>query len=557
MLESLHIENMAVISRLDVDFREGLSVITGESGSGKSVMIDCILFLLGGKPARDLVRGGADKGIVSATFSDVGVDCLSYLRENGLEEGEELLLQRTLTAEGKTQARLNGRVLPLAMLRELAKYLVSVHGQNDNQLLLQKAAQERILNTIADFGSTLSDYQRLYETRAAAKKELEELSRDSAEKNRLRDILQFQVKEIDAAHLKPGEEEELLSRRVKLQNAEKIATQSNFTYRVLHGSEKGAATLILERAAQSLAQISHVIPEAGELSAKLTEMRYEVEDIANTVRDYAEDADGDPSKALDKVEGRLNAITKLCRKYGADIPSVLQFREEAFARLNTLDNADEEIERLEKIIRDTEAEMQKLSLILHEARVKAAKSLGDRVCEELIFLDMPGVRFAITVDRVADFGPLGQDDICFAIATNPGEPLLPLAKIASGGELSRVMLALKSVLNDRDGVQTAVFDEVDTGISGKTARKIGIKLSEIGKRTQIFCVTHSAQVASLATVHYKISKSELDGRAVSTVRELNDEERVGEVARILGGLSITEAQRVAAGEMIAEGKCYR
>ncbi|MBE6595317.1 MAG: DNA repair protein RecN [Ruminococcaceae bacterium] len=557
MLESLHIENMAVISRLDVDFREGFSVITGESGSGKSVMIDCILFLLGGKPARDLVRVGAEKGTVSATFSDIGEECLCYLRENGLEECEELLLQRTLTAEGKSQARLNGRILPLSMLRGLAKYLVSVHGQNENQLLLQKPAQERILDSISVFGDTLDAYRRLYAERTAAKEALKGLNRDSAEINRLRDILTFQIKEIDAAHLKAGEEEELLARRVKLQNAERIATQANFTYRVLHGSEKGAATLILERAAQSLAQISHVIPEAGELSTKLSEMRYEVEDIANTVRDYAEDTDGDPTKALDKVEGRLNTITKLCRKYGADIPAVLQFREEAFKRLNTLENADGEIERLEGAIRAAEERMRALSLLLHEARLKAARELGARVCEELTFLDMPGVRFAITVERTAEFGPHGEDEICFAIATNPGEPLLPLEKIASGGELSRVMLALKSVLNDRDGVRTAVFDEVDTGISGKTARKIGIKLSEIGRRTQILCVTHSAQVASLATVHYKIAKSEKDGRSESAVWELNDAARVDEVARILGGLSVTEAQRVAAGEMIEEGKCYR
>ena len=557
MLESLHIENMAVIAHLDVDFREGLSVITGETGSGKSVMIDSILFLLGGKPVRDLVRGGAEKGLVSATFSDIGEECSTYLRENGFDDGDELLLQRTLTEDGKSQARLNGRVIPQSMLRELSKYLVSVHGQNDNQLLLQKSAQEKILNGIADFGDALEQYRCSYQEYLSLKEALAELNRDSAEKNRLRDILDFQVREIDAAHLKAGEEEELLARRVKLQNAEKIATQSNFAYRVLHGSEKGAATILLERAAQALSQISGVVPEAEGLSAKLTEMRYEVEDIANTVRDYAEDAEGDPSKALDKVEGRLHTITKLCRKYGADIPAVLQFREDAFARLHALENADEETERLLKELRELEAKMRVLADVLHEARVKAAAYLGRRVCEELVFLDMPGVRFAIQVERGEELGPLGQDSICFSIATNPGEPLLPLAKIASGGELSRVMLALKSVLNDRDGVKTAVFDEVDTGISGKTARKIGIKLAEIGQKTQVFCVTHSAQIASLAATHFKISKTEENGRAVSSVSRLDDVGRVAEVARILGGLSVTEAQMLAAKEMIEEGKCYR
>jgi DNA repair protein RecN (Recombination protein N) len=413
------------------------------------------------------------------------------------------------------------------------------------------------LDAIADFGTDLAEYRRLYSERSEAKAAMEALDRDAAEKNRLRDILKFEIAEIDAAHLKPGEEEELLSRRSKLQNAEKIAKQSEFAYRALYGNEKGNAALLLEKASLALSQLSGVIPEAAEAAEKLMGMRYEVEDIANTARDYAEDGEGDPTQALNRVEGRLDVITKLRRKYGVDIAAVLAFRNEAYQRLQGLENADEELERLQRVIAAAEKEMHSLSDRLHEARVAAAAALGRDVGRELAFLDMPSVRFAITVTPTAGFGPNGCDEIAFCIATNPGEPMLPLSRIASGGELSRIMLALKSVLNDRDGVQTAVFDEVDTGISGKTALKIGIKLSEIGRKTQVLCVTHSAQIASLAATHFKIAKHEAEGRAYATIAPLDGEGRVAEVARILGGLSVTEVQLQAAAEMIEEGKRYQ
>ena len=557
MLDSLHIENMAVIRCLDVDFSAGLSVITGETGSGKSVMIDSLAFLLGGKPARELVRSGEAQGVVSAVFTDLGEECRTYLAENGIDVGEELLLQRTLTADGKAKGRINGRVIPQAMLRELSGLLVNIHGQNDNQQLLKKESQSKILDGVADFGEALERYKTAYTALRRARERLTVLRRDGAEAHRLRDILSFQIKEIDAARLKNGEEEELLARRTKLQNAEKISKQAEFTYRVLYGSEKGSAALILERASQAMHSLAGMIPGAAESAEKLMQMRYEVEDIANVARDLAEDADGDPTEALNRVEARLDAITKLRRKYGEDIPAVLAFRAEAAAKLNSLDHSDEEEARLTKEIAAHESEVRRLAVLLHEARVAAAKELSHRVQEGLAFLDMPSVRFEIVVKSVDAFGALGNDDVEFCIATNPGEPLLPLSRIASGGELARIMLALKSVLNDRDGVGTAVFDEVDTGISGKTARKIGIKLAEIGKSTQVLCITHSAQVASLAGTHYKITKHAESDRAHTTVALLDEAGRVSEVARILGGLSVTKTQSDAAVEMIEEGRAYR
>jgi len=545
------------MARADADFAAGLSVMTGETGSGKSVMVDCLMFLLGGKPVRDLLRTGEEKGTVSAVFSSPGDECRAYLRELGFEIGDELLLQRTLTADGKTQARLDGRVITGAMLRDVARYLVSVHGQNDNQMLLQKSAQEKILDGVADFGGDRAVYTAAYQRYTAAAAALSALQKDAAEQNRLRDILQYQIAEIDAAHLQAGEEETLAARRLKLQYAEKIAKKSDFAYQVLYGNEKGNVVMLLERAAQALSQLSDVVPEAGATAEKLSAMRYEAEDAAVTAKGFADSEEGDATVALDRVEARLDAIAKLRRKYGADIGEILAFRAAAAAKLAGLENVGEETARLQSEIDASLAVMKEKSARLHQARVKAAQMLSDGVMRQLAFLDMPAVSFAVTVDTVDAFGPVGCDDVAFCIATNPGEPMLPLSRVASGGELARVMLALKSVLNDRDGVGTAVFDEVDTGISGKTARKIGIKLAEIGKKTQVLCVTHSAQIASLATTHFKIVKTEEAGRACSAVVPLDEAGRRAEVSRILGGLAVTPAQVAAAADMIEEGRPYR
>lgn len=557
MLLSLHIENMAVIAAMDVDFPKGLSVITGETGAGKSVMIDSLLFLLGGKPQRDLVRSGTEKATVSAVFGSLTDEVLALLNELGFDPGEELMLQRTLTADGKSQCRLDGRVIPQGILREISRRLVNIHGQNDNQLLLSLPAQAKILDASADLGDLPAKYRAAYGVYSETRRALEELQKNSAEKERLRDILRFQIGEIDAAHLKPGEEEALVAKRGKLQNAEKISKQCEFTYHVLYGSEKGAAALLLERAAGAMNSLSAVIPEAGEMAAKLSEMRYEVEDIANTARDFVDENEKDPTAALNRVEERLDLISKFCRKYGKGIPEVLAFREKAAGDLHLLENKEDAEAELTAKLRESKAEMRCFAAELHELRAKEAAALSGQIREELAFLDMPGVRFEIRVRETGEYEAAGDDDVAFLLSANPGEPLLPLERVASGGELARVMLTLQSVLNAKDGVGTAVFDEVDTGISGKTARKIGIRLAEIGKQTQVLCVTHSAQIASLAGAHYKIEKHSENDRVFTTVRQLNDEERVGEVARILGGLSVTKAQTDAAAEIIEEGKAYR
>lgn len=561
MLQSLHIENMAIIASLDLDFDSGLSVITGETGAGKSVVIDSLLFLLGTRPARDILRRGATLGRVSAVFSHFGTALSAYLIEMGFYEeinaDTDLLLERTLDQNGKTVARLNGRMIPQTVLKELARYLVSIHGQNDSQLLSHPAVQKRLLDGAAALDEPLAAYRAAYATRAAALKQLSEIKKDAAGRMREADTLRFQMGEIDGAALKLGEEETLLKKRAKLQNAERIAKQTAFAYHVLTGSEKASATLILERAAAALSQLSTVIGEAAELSDKLTGMRYEIEDIASTVRDFGDEVEGDPTEALNRTEERLDTISRLQRKYGTEIADILAYRKDAAKRLHLLENADQANEQLEATIKGAEREMRELAGQCHEARVRAAGELNERIGEELAFLDMPAVRFEITVTATDTFLEDGMDAVSFMISTNKGEAMMPLSRVASGGELARVTLALRSVLNDRDGVDTAVFDEVDTGISGRTARKIGIKLASIAKGTQVLCVTHAAQIASLATAHYRIAKSEQAERTVSTVERLDNEGRVREVARILGGLSVTDTQRRAATEMIEEGEAYR
>ena len=561
MLQSLHIENMAIIASLDVDFDNGFTAITGETGAGKSVMIDALTFLLGAKPSRELLRQGAEQGTVSAVFSNIGEAATAYLTEAGLLGNAsgvtELYLSRTLDKNGKTVARLDGRMIPQTMLRELSKYLVSVQGQNDNQLLMQPMAQKAMLDSVASFEGALSRYRECYQKRAELEAQRNGIVKDTAEKARLSDMLRFQIAEIDEAALSTGEEEKLLIKRQKLQYAEKIAKQSAFAYHVLYGSEKASACLILERAAAAMSGISGVVPEAAELAEKLSAMRYEVEDIANLARDFGDDVEGDPTEALNRVEGRLDTISRLERKYGKDIAEILAFRADAAQKLRLLQFGEEESERLKDEIALLEREMDALAEQCHQARAAAAEDLNGKIMAELAFLDMPAVRFEIAVNKSDHFFEDGRDEVIFMISTNKGEAMMPLSRVASGGELSRVVLALRSVLNDREGVATAIFDEVDTGISGKTARKIGIKLLEIGRKMQVPSVTHSAQVASLATAHYKIAKHEEEVRTVATVTPLDREGRIAEVARILGGISVTDTQRRAAIEMIEDGGACR
>ncbi|MBP3665506.1 MAG: DNA repair protein RecN [Clostridia bacterium] len=569
MLQSLHIENIAVIKSVDIDFSEGLCVLTGETGAGKSLLIDSVVCLTGGRVSRDLIRAGEDRALVSALFSPPEGELAAALSELGIDlpEGDSLLLQRVLTRDGRSTARINGRAVTQSILREAGELLINIHGQSDNQKLMQASAHRALLDDYAQDGDELALYRELYGEWKAVRDEMASLRRDVAERIRLREMLEFQIKDIDAAKLKAGEEEKLTERRDKLLHLEKINRQVNLACRALRDGEKATVMSLCDRAEGALTAIAGIIPECDELIERIGAIRAEAEDIAERVREFADEDVGDPTAELDKLEGRLDTISRLGRKYGVGVEAILQFREEAAARLMAIDTADERIEELEQEEAGLRQRLADRADELTAIRKTAAKALSRAVQEALAFLDMPKVRFEVAVKLAAEFGAFGRDEVEFLLSANPGEPVGPMVRIASGGELSRIMLAIRSVLNERYGVPTAIYDEVDTGISGRTARKVGIKLATIaqgtrnvlGERTagtQVICVTHSAQIASLADAHYVIEKKEVveggETRAETTVRFIDEADRVEEIARILGGLDITDAQRAAARELIGE-----
>ncbi len=553
MLTSLHIENIAVIRRADLDLVKGFSALTGETGAGKSMIVDSINLLLGNRTSREIIRSGEEKATVSAIFEELTDSAVEHIREMGFEvEDATVMLLRTITTDGRSQTRLNGRVITQAMQREIASLLISIQGQADSQHLLQKSRHRELLDAYGTSKEALADYKLAFEELKKCRKEVQVLSHDSAEKLRLCEMLKYQIEDIDAMKLKDGEEEALIKERDRLSNLERINKQTGMICRLLRDSEKGNAYDVVRRAETVLASLDGLVEGADELCTRLSFVASEIEDVAETVRSYMDDDREDPTARIDRIEGRLEGIAKLKRKYGADVAAVLLFRADAAARLDALETSDERLAQLQREVAELTKVAEKKAVVLRQKRKEAAKEIVKQVTESLAFLDMPKVRFEIAINP-CELCEHGGDDIEFLIATNPGEPLLPLSKIASGGELSRIMLALRSVLNDHDGVDTVIFDEIDTGVSGKTSRKIGIKLKETAKTgTQVLCVTHSAQIASLADNHYRIAKSERDGRAETDVQLLGKEERVDEIARILGSIEPTEAQRNAAREMIEE-----
>lgn len=558
MLRSLHIGNVAVIRQADIDFTEGLCVLTGETGAGKSLLIDSLNALTGGRVSRDLIRAGEENAMISALFDGLDEPTRAALSELGVELPEDedgILLQRTLSRDGKSVARIGGRAVTQSLLREVGALLVNIHGQSDNQKLMQKAAHLSLLDAYAGDGAALAEYRSVYAAWRQVSGQLADLRQDEGQRLRTREMLEYQIADIDAAHLKPGEEDKLTARRDRLQHQEKIDRQLRLAARALRDGEKATATGLLDRAATALASLTGILPEAEELAARAESLRLEAEDIADRTRALTDGDAVDATAELDRLEGRLDTIQRLGRKYGAGVDAILAFRADAAERLAGLDTADDRIAACEEQEKRLREQLDGLSAVLTRMRTAAAQELAGQVAESLAFLDMPRVRFEVSLRRLDKPGADGADDAEFCIATNPGEPVQPMIRIASGGELSRIMLALRSVLNEKYGVGVSIYDEIDTGISGRTARKVGIKLRRIARCGQVICVTHSAQIASLADAQYRIEKHEVDGRAETSVRCLEPEERVDEIARILGGLDLTDSQRAAARELIAEGEC--
>ena len=555
MILSLHIENIAVVKKLDIDMKNGFTVLSGETGAGKSIIIDCLNLLGGARADREMIRSGESRAEVSAVFSDINSNAMSRLSELGFyAEDGVIMLSRTLSVDSASQARLNGRLIPLTMMREVATVLFNIHGQNDNQILLDRKNHIGIIDTYGGYLELLEAYSALYLELNEIKKSISSLNSDAMETNRLREMLKYQIEDINSTKLRQGEEEALIAESNKLQNAERIQKYRNLVDRALNGSEKGVGAIYLvERAESALSQLCEMVPEAENLSKRLLNIKYEMDDISATLSSVSDVQEGDPTERIDRIEARLDTISKLKRKYGATVEEILKFRDQAQERLDLIENSDDELVRLSERLNDLTERASEVALEIRRKRVDASRSLTRKITEVLEFLDMPKVRFEIAVEPLVEFDSRGLDKVEFLISANPGEPLLPIDRIASGGELARIMLSLKSVLNECDGIDTAVFDEIDTGISGKTSRKVGIKLRHIAKSTQVICVTHSAQIASLANQHLFISKGEDNGRVFAAIRELDMDGRIEEIARILGGIEISDTQRLAAKEMIYEG----
>ena len=557
MLQALHIENIAVVKKADIDFSSGMTVLTGETGAGKSIIIDSLNLLSGARADKEMIRSGETRAEVSAVFTDISEEIENKIRDLGFEcEDGSIFLSRSVSHSSST-ARVNGTPITLAMLKKLSAMLFGIHGQNDNALLSEPKNHLNILDIYANNAELISEYSSKYERVEHLRKKLRELSDDMQEQARMSEILKFQINDIDAVKLKIGEEQELEALASRLRSIERITKACGLAQRALEGGKGMGAIYLVDRAAGSLSSVSDAVEEADSLSERLSNIKYELEDIAETLASLVDMGGDDPIALLDKTEARLDAITKLKRKYGNSTEEILAFRDEARAKLDFLENADDFRVDIENELKSAEAEARVAARALTESRRRAAFSLTKKVCETLAFLDMPKVVFEVSLVSSKDFLRSGCDEVEFLISANPGEPLMPMAKIASGGELARIMLSLKNVINECDGIDTVIFDEIDTGISGKTSRKVGVKLKEIGRGAQVICVTHSAQIASLAHNHLFVSKEECEGRTESSVRALDENERVDEIARILGGIEITKAQIAAAREMILEGAEYK
>jgi len=556
MLQSLHIENIAVIARLDVDLESGFTVLTGETGAGKSVIIDSIRLLLGGKGDKELVRFGESRGFVSGIFSELSEKTLSALADLSVYPDDDgfLLVERTLFSDGKGNAKINGRTVTLSALREASVYLLDIHGQNASSLLMREDTQRDVLDSFGDIAPMLVAYRPVYEKLLSVRKIIREVSFDEAEKERMIDVLRYQTTEIESFSPKLQEEDRLLEKRAILRNSEKISRQAGLVYKALRGAEKGSVHYLLSRSLTALEALEEFVPAAKEYGVTLQNALVELDDVAEEVYRLSEN-DGDPVAMLDKIEARLNGYAKLHRKYGADTEEILSFFEKSKAELDRYLNADQKLAELQKEEAFILKELDALAKSIREARVLSANRMVEQIKEILEFLDMPKVEFHIAVseNKKGDetlYGEYGSDKISFLVAANPGEEPQPLADVASGGELQRIMLAVKSVIASNDGIPTVIYDEADAGVSGKTARKIGFKLKENSREMQVLCVTHSAQIASLADTHLLIEKKEKGGRSETEVKILSMEERIEELSRILGGIEVTDVQRSAALDLL-------
>ena len=557
MLELLHIENIAVIEEADIQFRPGFNALTGETGAGKSIVIDAMNAVLGGRTSRDLIRTGTDQAFVSAAFSRVSPH-LSGLLECGVspDENGELLVQRELTADGKNYCRVNGRPVTVAQLKRIGSELLNIHGQHDGTALLDEEQHGAYLDRFGRVEEPYAVYRAAYDALAALSAQIKALQMDEAEKARRMDSLRFQIGELERAELVAGEEEELNARRNLLRNGEKyISALSGADYAMNGGDEGMGAVNAIQEAGNAIWSIRTLDGELSDLYQRLEALRSEAYDLAETIRDKREEFDFSPAE-LDSVESRCDQLYRLKKKYGATVEDMLEYLDQCRAELDAMETADDTLIYLQQKLKKAQAATDQAGEVLTKARREAAAVLEGRIQSELRDLDMKKVRFAIDFAPKAP-APDGCDTIRFLMSANAGEDLKPISRIASGGELARIMLALKNVLSEQEAIGTMVFDEVDTGVSGRAAQKVAEKLAQVSRQKQVLCVTHLPQLAAMADTHFSVEKGEQGGRTYTKVVLLSEEQRRAELARITGGSQVTEALLQSAGELLRQAEAYR
>ena len=545
MLRLLHIENIAVIEQADIAFGDGFHAMTGETGAGKSIVIDAISAILGERAYRDMIRTGSSKASVRAIFDRV--PNLPWFAENDVPYEEELTVQRDIYLDGRNLCKVNGVGVTVNVLKKLGIRLINIHGQHDSAALFDENYHLSFLDSFASNEPLLAEYTEAYEKMQSLRRELNRLSMDEGEKLRRMETLKYQIEEISRAKLKAGEDEELEARRKLLQNSEKLSDGLEEAAEALDGDDNGAATL-LALAERALQRISRFDDSLSALHDQVADLMYQVRDAAEQVQDKR-DALAYSAEELERMEERLDLIHRLRRKYGATCVDILAYLEKAKSELEEIEFADDRVAQLKGKLHTAEKTAREAAMRLREARKQASVGLTERILQELADLDMKKVQFSCEFGET-ELSPVGADSLAFYMSANVGEALKPMNKVASGGELARIMLALKNVLAEKDGASTLIFDEVDTGVSGRAAQRVAEKLRAVSENKQVLCVTHLPQIAALAQTHLLIAKDERDGRTYTTVTPLEFEGRRAELARMIGGANITETTLRSAAEML-------
>ena len=555
MLQLLHIENIAVIEEADITFDNGFNALTGETGAGKSIVIDALGAVLGQRTSRDLIRTGASKSFVSAVFT--GVPALDVLAECGIETDDgELLLQREIGADGKNTCRVGGRPVTVAQLRKIGSSLLNIHGQHDGQQLLDEEQHLAYLDNYSRVSGELEHYGQLYSAMMETERKIHSYRMDEAEKERRLDSLRFQIRELEQAKLTPGEDEKLQERRTLLRNSERFMGAIQGALWCLSGGDDGGGAVSKLREAVGALSSARTLGEQFEsMHNRLDALQSEAYDIAEILRDMQDAMEFSPHE-LDELESRIDQLYRLKKKYGATVEDMLDYLEKCREELDQITFSADTVLRLEKELEKQREKVLAAAQQLSALRKKSAAELEERIQDELRQLDMPKVRFAICFEEKKP-DATGIDEVRFLMSANVGEELRPINRVASGGELARIMLALKNVLAENEEIGTLVFDEVDTGVSGRAAQKVAEKLAQVSRKKQVLCVTHLPQLAAMADTHFSVEKGERDGRTFTRVEELDRQRRKEELARLTGGANITEAMLAGAEELIAAAEAYR